>query len=361
MDGNKSDKIGARMGIVDTLELSEGRMLVNVNTRQPLKFSRKVELPDGDEVTIKIKYDKLFKHCCICGMLTHEKEYNPSLDIKSRIQPQTERPGVFTRVQLQLDQSQRQPLMKDLRSNSQFTSQSMLPRKDLSTRHHTNLRDGPRERKYEPDSREYRGAHTERIMRHRNDYSRSNQHGGSQAVKGCTSSLSFPTASDQELPSLAGDQIIGALKDMDIEEQQVGGMMECEVQEEDLLGLELKEMEDNMVLPTPLNVLPNDEDKSSRSRKHGNKADLGFDGLFTVEPFGLSRGRGRRCPDNSLLPFKQMVNDCGKKEFPFTGNMLSWVGKRAGGSTVRCKLDRAVGNEDWHEKFPHTSGKYMRL
>ncbi|XP_022558258.1 uncharacterized protein LOC111206163 [Brassica napus] len=56
-----------------------------------------------------------------------------------------------------------------------------------------------------------------------------------------------------------------------------------------------------------------------------------------------------------------MLNDCGMLEFPFTGDMLSWVGKRAGGSTVRCRLDRAVGNVDWHEKFPHSAVKYMRL
>ncbi|XP_048608697.1 uncharacterized protein LOC106363524 [Brassica napus] len=56
-----------------------------------------------------------------------------------------------------------------------------------------------------------------------------------------------------------------------------------------------------------------------------------------------------------------MLNDCGMLEFPFTGDMLSWVGKRAGGSTVRCRLDRAVGNADWHERFPHSSVKYMRL
>ncbi|XP_048623608.1 uncharacterized protein LOC125592465 [Brassica napus] len=36
-------------------------------------------------------------------------------------------------------------------------------------------------------------------------------------------------------------------------------------------------------------------------------------------------------------------------------------GKRARGATVRCRLDRAVGNEDWHEKFPHSAVKNMRL
>ena len=70
---------------------------------------------------------------------------------------------------------------------------------------------------------------------------------------------------------------------------------------------------------------------------------------------------GRRRSDSSFLPFKQMLSDCGMLEFPFTGNILSWVGKRARGSTVRCKLDRGVGNEDWHEKFSHTAVKCMRL
>ena len=48
-------------------------------------------------------------------------------------------------------------------------------------------------------------------------------------------------------------------------------------------------------------------------------------------------------------------------KFPFTRNMLSWVGKRVGGSTVRCYFDRAVGNDDWHKRFPHSAVKYMKL
>ncbi|XP_033131796.1 uncharacterized protein LOC117126793 [Brassica rapa] len=74
------------------------------------------------------------------------------------------------------------------------------------------------------------------------------------------------------------------------------------------------------------------ETKNKRLLLQNIQTDLGFDHLFTVEPLGLSGGE-----------------------------MLSWVGKRAGGSTVRCRLDRAVGNADWHEKFPHSAVKYMRL
>ncbi|XP_048613065.1 uncharacterized protein LOC125587022 [Brassica napus] len=68
---------------------------------------------------------------------------------------------------------------------------------------------------------------------------------------------------------------------------------------------------------------------------------------------------GRQRSNSSFLPFKQMLADCGMLEFPFTGDMLSWVGKRAGRVTVRCRLDRAVGNADWHEKFPHSNAKYL--
>jgi len=70
---------------------------------------------------------------------------------------------------------------------------------------------------------------------------------------------------------------------------------------------------------------------------------------------------GIRSSDSSFLPFKHMLSDCGMLEFPFTGNKLSWVGKRSGGTTVRCRLDRAVGNKDWHEKFSYTAVKYLRL
>lgn len=55
-------KIGERLGHIDTIELSEGRMLIDIDSRLPLKFSKKLEAPEGD-ITIQIKYDMLFKHC----------------------------------------------------------------------------------------------------------------------------------------------------------------------------------------------------------------------------------------------------------------------------------------------------------
>lgn len=58
--------------------------------------------------------------------------------------------------------------------------------------------------------------------------------------------------------------------------------------------------------------------------------------------------------------FKQILIDCRMMKFPFTGNMLSWVGKRDR-STVWYRLDQVVGNENWHDKFPHSSVQFLRL
>lgn len=71
---------------------------------------------------------------------------------------------------------------------------------------------------------------------------------------------------------------------------------------------------------------------------------------------GISR------PDASFLPFKQMIQDCGMLEFPCSGNTLSWVGNQGRTRTcVHCRLDRALGYEDWHENFPHSHVQYLRL
>ncbi|KAG5410866.1 hypothetical protein IGI04_007185 [Brassica rapa subsp. trilocularis] len=111
--------IGGRLGHVneDTIELSAGRMLIEVDSRHPLKFTRKIESPEGDEVTIEIKYDRLFKHCTICRLMTHEKGYCPK--VESTMRPQTERAGVFARVKLPQDQPSHQPLLRNFRAHDQ--------------------------------------------------------------------------------------------------------------------------------------------------------------------------------------------------------------------------------------------------
>ena len=103
-------------------------------------------------------------------------------------------------------------------------------------------------------------------------------------AKELTRSLSFTNLSDHEPVTVPADnQIIGALNDMDIEDNQEDGMMECEGIDEDLLGIDLKEMEEregqqaaSMVAKGPATSEPD-----NRGLKHsiqGNKVNvpLGF-------------------------------------------------------------------------------------
>ncbi|KAG2250906.1 hypothetical protein Bca52824_081042 [Brassica carinata] len=123
-------------------------MLIDIDTRRPLKFSRNAESPEGDEVTIEIKYDMLFKHCSTCGMLTHEKEYYSSLGIKDKTLPQLDRPDVFARVQLPAEGSQYQLVKKEYRINARPT-QASISYKDRTDRNYNSSRYGHSKRKPE--------------------------------------------------------------------------------------------------------------------------------------------------------------------------------------------------------------------
>ncbi|KAG7600426.1 Endonuclease/exonuclease/phosphatase superfamily [Arabidopsis suecica] len=55
-----------------------------------------------------------------------------------------------------------------------------------------------------------------------------------------------------------------------------------------------------------------------------------------------------------------MIHSCGLIDFPFHGNQFSWIGQRANGK-IRCRLDRAMGNEEWHNLFSHTNVEYLEM
>ncbi|KAG2282796.1 hypothetical protein Bca52824_054016 [Brassica carinata] len=154
----------------DTIELIEGRMLLDIDSRRPLKFARKAESPEGDEVTIEIKYEMLFKHCSTCGILIHEKEYCPLL----------QRQGVFARVQLQENRPQQysKALVKKepnaLHSNAPVTPyhkpSSYATERNNNGRRNYDL-DHPREA--------YKGC-VDRVIRRRDDPSWRKRYGGAR-------------------------------------------------------------------------------------------------------------------------------------------------------------------------------------
>ena len=63
---------------------------------------------------------------------------------------------------------------------------------------------------------------------------------------------------------------------------------------------------------------------------------------------------------STFVQFNNMIANCGLLEFPALGNTLSWSGKRQG-QTFRCRLDRALGNAEWHSLFPSAYVEYLRM
>ncbi|RID45761.1 hypothetical protein BRARA_I02463, partial [Brassica rapa] len=112
--------IGNRLSYVDTLELEAGRMLIDVDSRKPLTFTRKIASPEGDEVSIQIHYKKLFKFCKTCGLIIHEMAYCPTKEYNLR--SQVERPGVFARVQLPTADVSRQPSLRQHQPNDMLNN-----------------------------------------------------------------------------------------------------------------------------------------------------------------------------------------------------------------------------------------------
>ena len=90
-------------------------------------------------------------------------------------------------------------------------------------------------------------------------------------ARGDARSLTFSPLRETE-PSGAKDQIIEALHDMELVDQQDGDMLEAEGNEDDLLGLDLMEMEDNGGRDKPPEVKERTSGtKSTRNRKLGVK------------------------------------------------------------------------------------------
>ncbi|CAA7045136.1 unnamed protein product [Microthlaspi erraticum] len=63
---------------------------------------------------------------------------------------------------------------------------------------------------------------------------------------------------------------------------------------------------------------------------------------------------------SSFVSFNLMISDCGFVDFPSRGNTLSWRGRRRG-KIVRCRLDRALATEDWHDLFPVSHVQYLPM
>ncbi|XP_009107638.2 uncharacterized protein LOC103833302 [Brassica rapa] len=72
--------VGQAIGTVQgQMDLIGGRIRVEVDGFKPLVFSVTVEFEQGVEVTVALRYEKLFGFCRECYMLTHEQSRCPAL------------------------------------------------------------------------------------------------------------------------------------------------------------------------------------------------------------------------------------------------------------------------------------------
>ena len=63
---------------------------------------------------------------------------------------------------------------------------------------------------------------------------------------------------------------------------------------------------------------------------------------------------------STFVDFNNMIDNCGFLEFPAVGNTMSWSGTR-NKQTVKCRLDRALGNVEWHTLFPSAFVEYLGM
>ena len=64
--------------------------------------------------------------------------------------------------------------------------------------------------------------------------------------------------------------------------------------------------------------------------------------------------------ESTFWNFRNMVQNCKLKDLRYSGNCLSWAGKREQG-WVQCRLDRSFGNGDWFSLFPRSNVEYLDL
>ncbi|XP_010412832.1 PREDICTED: uncharacterized protein LOC104699194 [Camelina sativa] len=84
---------------------------------------------------------------------------------------------------------------------------------------------------------------------------------------------------------------------------------------------------------------------------------------FLIGDFNELKGNhekrgGKLRSASSFVPFNTMIRHCGLLEFPALGDTLSWRGWRDK-KPIRCRLDRAFANEQWHDLFTDSFTEYL--
>ncbi|KAF3535626.1 hypothetical protein F2Q69_00022242 [Brassica cretica] len=65
------ETIGDWLGKVDKIYAAEGKIKVYIDSSKPLKFTRKLQTRNKEDINIKLHYEMLFKHCTGCDLMSH--------------------------------------------------------------------------------------------------------------------------------------------------------------------------------------------------------------------------------------------------------------------------------------------------
>ncbi|XP_024006564.1 uncharacterized protein LOC112083070 [Eutrema salsugineum] len=84
-------RIGEALGTVTVVDAEEGRVSVVVNVARPLRFKKKVRFDSGDEVTVSLEYERLYRFCLHCRMISQEVMSCPLLTEADRRRLREER------------------------------------------------------------------------------------------------------------------------------------------------------------------------------------------------------------------------------------------------------------------------------
>ncbi|XP_048503039.1 uncharacterized protein LOC125498799 [Beta vulgaris subsp. vulgaris] len=68
---------------------------------------------------------------------------------------------------------------------------------------------------------------------------------------------------------------------------------------------------------------------------------------------------GAAVRDGEMIDFRRCVNKCELEDLKASSNYYTWKNKQFGERSVYCKLDRALCNEKWSEKFQDSEAWFM--
>lgn len=76
--------IGQALGEVDTVNVGGGRVRVQINADEPLRFERRAGYSNGNVITVNLRYEELHRYCYTCKKISHEEGTCPDLTPEQR-------------------------------------------------------------------------------------------------------------------------------------------------------------------------------------------------------------------------------------------------------------------------------------